>query len=146
MAEIRNVSIKIEAAQSISIDLTGDLMETKLYSPGGTSLGTVRDLLFARWNEGALPSDAGTHERLEFIANPIYVASHGDFMKANIFATVEVAQRRYVGAFTPEQVAVLEGVAGAETEMPNIPRDWREIAAPEEDPDTQAVFTSVLQY
>lgn len=146
MARIKNVSIKIEAETPISLDVTSDLMETPLYGKSGGGLGTVRDLLFARWNEGELPSEPGTHERVEFTQNPVQVFSHGGYVKASVFATIEVAHSRYVGAFTPAQAAVIEGTSEEEVEMPDIPNAWEEVPEGAPDPDTQAVFTSVMQY
>lgn len=145
MARIKNVSIKIEAASPISLDVTGDLMETQLYGKGGGGLGTIRDLLFAKWNEGELPSDPGVHERVEFVSNPVQVF-HGGYVQADVFATIEVAHSRYVGEFSAAQAAVIEGSSEEEVEMPDIPNAWEEVPADAPDPDTQAVFTSVMQY
>lgn len=146
MARIKNVSIKIEAETPISLDVTGDLMETPLYDKSGGGLGTVRDLLFAQWNEGDLPVDPGTHERVAFAQNPVQVFSHGGYVKANVFATIEVAHSRYLGEFTAAQAAVIEGSSEEEVEMPDIPNAWEELPEGAPEPETQAVFTSVMQY
>ncbi len=146
MAEIRQVSIKIEASRSVSLDLSGDMMETRLYSAGGGSLGTVKELFLARWNEGGFPSDAGVHEGLEIVANPVCVLSRGETVRANVYATLEVVQRRFVGTFSPEQAAVLEGRSEEEVAMPDIRLEWQEISASDLAPETQAVFTSVARY
>jgi hypothetical protein len=146
MARIKNVSIKIEAETPISLDVTGDLMETQIFGKGGGGLGSVRDLLFAKWNEGEMPTAPGTHERVEFVANPVQVYSLGGYTPASVFATMEVAESRYVGEFSEAQAAVIEGRSEDEVEMPDIPNAWEELAEGEAAPETEAVFTSVMQY
>jgi hypothetical protein len=146
MARIRNVSIKIDAEAPISLNVTQDLMQTQLYNLNGGGLGTVRDLLFAKWNDGELPVQPGTYERVDFIGSSVRVYSLGAYVTAKVLATIEVGETRYLGSFTEQQVAVLDGSSEIEVEMPDIPNAWEEIAEDAPDPKVQAEFTSVMQY
>jgi hypothetical protein len=146
LARIRNVNIKLEPEVPMSLNFLPDLMETPIYSAQEQALGNVRDLLFAKWNAGDLPVEVGMHESVEFVENPCQIEGPAGFVRIRLYADLEVAYGRYVGTFTPEQVAVLDGRSEEEVEMPDIANAWEELEEGVPDPEAEAYITVVMQY
>ncbi|MDX2266657.1 MAG: hypothetical protein NW208_01040 [Bryobacter sp.] len=155
LSRIRHAGIKIDATEPISLDITGDLMETPLFSPTRGGLGTVRGHLFARWNAGQLPTDPGEYQDLDLLNEPCQVYSRGAYVNARILVSLEVYQSRHFGSFTPDQLAVLAAGNDPEQEldpaltnvsMPNILIDWQEIPTEAPPPEHEIEFHAVARY
>lgn len=144
LSRIRNAGIKIDATEPISLDITGDLMETPLYSLSGGGLGTVRSLLFQRWNAGELPTEPGEYPGIDLLDGTCQVFSLGGYVKARVFVSLEIHQTRHLGVFTDAEWAGLE--SGAEVPMPDILADWQEIPAEAPTPDHEIEFHAVARY
>jgi hypothetical protein len=144
MATVDQVRIHIKATSAFSVNPQDELMEIQLYSAKGGSLGKIRDLLFAQWNEGQLPMDAGQHDGVGFVENPVKFFYGGQWVECDVFAHLTVGKLRFAGELTDAQVKMLTG-EGPEVEMPDIEEEWRKLAA-DELADADVTFEGVTPY
>lgn len=134
MAVIDEVRIHIKASHTISLNLASDLMEIQIFTGTGGFLGKIRDLLFAKWNEGDLPTAPGLHENLVFVPNPVKIWHSGRMVDADVFAHLTVGQLRYAGE-----------VEDPEAELPDLAAAWRKLA-PDEAFEAEITFNGVQSY
>jgi hypothetical protein len=123
MATVKEVRFQLKAAETISLNVTGDLTQTSIFSKTGGFLGKIGELFFRRWNEGELPVEPGEHEGVEFVKNPIKIWYNGKLIDAEAHAHVSVGRARFAGE-VPE---------GHDPEtMPEFDESWRELSDGEE--------------
>ena len=134
MAVVEQVRIQIKAAETISLNLTADLMETQIFTRSGGLLGKIRDLVFAKWNEGELPTAPGLHENQVFVPNPVKIWHSGRMVDADVLANLTVAILRYVGE-----------VESPNVDPPDFASGWR-MLAPDEPFDAEVTFEGVQSY
>lgn len=144
MATVEGVRIHIKATETFSLNPEADLMEIQLFSKSGVLLGKIKELLFAKWNDGELPIEPGTHESVAFAPNPVKFTYSTRWIECDVFAHITVGKLRYSGELNDEQVAMLTG-EGPEVEMPDIETDWRKLEADEE-VDADVTFEGVTTY
>jgi len=144
MATVDQVRIQIKATHAFALDPQDELMEIQLYSPNGAAKGKIRELFFARWNEGQLHLAPGEHEGLDFVENPVKFFYGGQWVECDALAHLYVGKLRFAGELTEAQVKMLTGI-GPEVDMPNIEEDWRKLAA-DEVFDADVTFEGVSPY
>ena len=128
MATLAEIRIELKATQPISLNFTSDLMEIELFSSAGGLIGKIRDLLFAKWNERALPTEPGLHENIVFVTNPVRIFYAAKFVECDIFAHLDVVVDRYFGQLSDAQIAMMKG-EGPRVEMPSFEESWRKIGS-----------------
>ncbi len=144
MATVDEVRIHLKAAQTISLNVTSDLMEMQLFSPSGGLIGKIGDLLFAKWNEGALPTQPGQHDSTAFVPNPVKIYHAANLIDCDVFAHLRIGVERYYGELTDAQAAMLKG-EGPQVELPSIEEGWRKLEA-DEQVDAEISFEGVRSY
>ncbi|WP_155121431.1 hypothetical protein [Bryobacter aggregatus] len=143
MAVVKDVRIQIKATETISLNLTADLMQIQLFSRSGGLLGTIRELLFAKWNEGELPIEEGQHNDVVFAPNPVQIWYSGRLITSEVYAHMTVGVVRYFGELNDAQAAMIRD-DGPEVEMPQM-EDWRELQ-PEDVVAPEITFGGVRSY
>ena len=144
MATVEEVRIYLKATQTISLNITSDLMEMQLFSRSGGLIGKIRDLLFAKWNEGALPTQPGQHDNTVFVENPVKIYYAAKLVDCDVFAHLRIGVDRYYGELTDAQAAMLKG-EGPQVELPLIEEGWRKLEA-DEQVDAEISFEGLRSY
>ena len=144
MATVDEVRIHIKAAQTISLNVSSDLMEMQLFSSSGGLIGKIKDILFAKWNEGALPIQAGQHDNTVFVANPVKIYYAASLIDCEVFAHLRIGVERYYGELSDAQAAMLKG-EGPQVNLPSIEEGWRKVEA-DEQVDPEITFEGVRSY
>lgn len=144
MATVEEVRIYLKATQTISLNITSDLMEMQLFSRSGGLIGKIRDLLFAKWNEGALPTQPGQYDNTVFVENPVKIYYAAKMVDCDVFAHLRVGVDRYYGELTDAQAAMLKG-EGPQVELPLIEEGWRKLEA-DEQVDAEISFEGLRSY
>lgn len=144
MATVEQVRINIKATESFSLNPEADLMEIQLFSPKGTLLGKIKELVFDKWNDGELPVEPGQHDNTPFVQNPVKFNYDDRWIDCDVFAHINIALERYFGDLTDAQVAMLTGT-GPDVDMPEIEDGWRKLDA-EEAVDAEITFNGITSY
>ncbi len=144
LATVDHVQISIQSGQTFCLNLEIDLMELLLFSRPGSSLGTIKELLFDKWHEGKLPKDPGEYDSVSFVENPVMIQIQTGWLECNVTATLKIGQNRFLGELTSDQLAMMTGT-GPEVDMPNIEEEWKKLDA-EETVDTEIVFQGITPY
>ena len=144
MATVEQVRIHIKSKETFSLNVQADLMELQLFSRTQGLLGVIKDLVFAKWNDGAFPTEPGEYEGLVFVENPVRLFHSGRWLDCDVFARLTVGQTRFFGELSAGQVAMLRG-EGPAVEMPEIESEWRRLAA-DETVDAEITFEGVTPY
>ena len=144
LATIDHVQISIQSGQTFSLNLEMDLMELPLFSSTGSTLGTIKELLFDKWHEGKLPKDSGEYESVSFVENPVMIQIQTGWLECNVTAALKIGQSRFLGELTSDQLAMMTGT-GPEVDMPDIEQTWRKLDD-EEIVDTDIIFQGITPY
>ena len=134
MATVDELRIQIKATHAIALNLSSDLMEIQLFTGNGALLGKIRDLVFAQWNEGLMPTSPGVHENLVFVQNPVQLLHSGQMVEAEVLAHLTVGVLRYAGV-----------VDGPEADLSDLENGWRKLA-PDEIFDAEITFDGIQSY
>jgi hypothetical protein len=118
IATIEELRIGVKPRQGMMMGPVGDYTDRELYDQEERRLGTVKELLYERWNERALPDGAGRHDEVEFVSNPVKMDFRGTLMECDVLATLIVGRERFTLELDEAQMAMLRG-EGPEVEMPD---------------------------
>ncbi len=119
-----------------------DHREMTLFNREGSPLGTVKDLLWHKWNTQKLPEKPGRYEGVEFVDNPVKVDTDGTLYDMNITACLTIESRLYSGDIRIEELSGLHDELKGETitrnmrteniVFANVEKSWRRITSVEE--------------
>jgi hypothetical protein len=114
-----------------------DHREMTLFDRDGVSIGKVKDLVWARWNDRKFPEEQGRYDNLEFVENPVKIETHGQLYEINVHATLIVESRVYSGKIRLSEISgFLNELTGAtftrsitteSIEWAEVERSWTRI-------------------
>lgn len=127
MAKIEGIRVKVNAADAVEVTPMMDMLSVEVQTLEGQSLGKISQLLYAKWNEGELPTTPGRHDGLVFTPGKVKFFIAGRWVEGELLASLDVTKARYVGELTEAQVAMLKG-ENADADPPDFSQGWRELA------------------
>lgn len=140
IATIEEVRIAVKPTSGMKPPPMSEYFSKDVSSRDGEKKGTVKELVYGKWNEGEFPREEGQHDNLVFVENPVGLDFGGSAIECDLFATLTVGRERYLVDLSEAQMAMLQG-EGPEVEMPDPELDGVAVGAGEA---VEAEFTIEL--
>lgn len=103
---VKNFQLIFEDFDEIPLGTPPQKLE--LYNAKGESLGTIMKILHKKWQQGSIPTDEGTHQRLRVVDEPTFIQIRGELYPLSVLANVTVQKRLFWGELPLQQISGFE--------------------------------------